>query len=289
MCLLNECCESCFAIVCVCAVVLCVDSFDQKENALILECKVAGNPTPEICWQKDDQPLPECGPKYRGLHVLNNVWQLVIREPEASDSGVYTCLARNEHGEMKICKLIEMVDYQLEMMERERRLTREAAATQPSEFGEDVTEPRQTQISAKSQQKSKLADSNFRLHLETALKALTVPSGLKAQLVCSVSGFIEDVYWLRDGERVLKDTRHKIYSINGALSLEIYEANPSDSGEYKCVVRNSRNSLQTGCALQIYEHPGTDPLPSSFVNCITGKETDHSASTNESGRKGMPF
>lgn len=249
-----------------------VDTFDARENILVLECKVSGNPTPEIFWQKDDKPLPICGSKYRTIQIFNDTWQLIIKEPESGDSGIYTCFASNDYGKMNVCKLIEMTDYEMEIRERERLLLEGSVGKDV--ISEAEVSKRETESHAKSMQalKSKLAESNFRLQLETAMKPLTVPSGIKAQLICYVSGLIEDVYWLRGGERVVKDARHKIYSINGALSLEIYEANPEDSGDYKCIVRNSRNSLESSCSLQVYDSLLGDNLPPNFVNNITGKE-----------------
>ncbi|XP_033252968.1 uncharacterized protein LOC117192399 [Drosophila miranda] len=63
---------------------------------------------------------------------------------------------------------------------------------------------------AAAKAKAKVCEDKLRLSLETSLKTMTIGSGNKAQMICYVTGFIEDVHWLRNEERVTKDSRHKI-------------------------------------------------------------------------------
>ncbi|VDK82636.1 unnamed protein product [Litomosoides sigmodontis] len=62
-----------------------------KENATVtLECVVNGNPEPIIVWKRDGQLLHARGSRF------------VIASSKASDSGRYTCEARNEAGKVSI-------------------------------------------------------------------------------------------------------------------------------------------------------------------------------------------
>ncbi|KAE9553836.1 hypothetical protein FO519_002966 [Halicephalobus sp. NKZ332] len=63
---------------------------------VILTCAVTGIPTPEITWYKDDQQV-----YFAGLTYSNGLAQLVIPMAAVSHSGVYTCVAKNEHGSVR--------------------------------------------------------------------------------------------------------------------------------------------------------------------------------------------
>ena len=67
-----------------------VIGFLKKET--ILQCGVAGYPTPEVKWNRSPQsPLP------RGRSILRNS-SLHINNTEDGDKGLYICTATNKHG-----------------------------------------------------------------------------------------------------------------------------------------------------------------------------------------------
>ena len=57
-----------------------------------LKCKVDGNPHPRITWSKINSSLPD------GRHVLESSGDLVIKNVESEDDGVYGCRAENLLG-----------------------------------------------------------------------------------------------------------------------------------------------------------------------------------------------
>ncbi|XP_067096974.1 myosin binding protein Ha isoform X2 [Osmerus mordax] len=69
-----------------------------------LLCAVRGSPKPKVMWMKNQIPIGE-DPKYRQISN-QGVCSLEIRKTGNYDGGVYTCKAKNAHGEAVVaCKL----------------------------------------------------------------------------------------------------------------------------------------------------------------------------------------
>ncbi|CAL8336305.1 unnamed protein product [Lota lota] len=69
-----------------------------------LLCSVRGSPKPKIEWLKNQMIIGD-DPKYRQICV-QGICSLEIRKPGNFDGGVYTCRAKNSHGEATVaCKL----------------------------------------------------------------------------------------------------------------------------------------------------------------------------------------
>lgn len=251
------------------AVFLCVqlsDAYHSQDNRLTLECKVSGSPKPNIYWQRDNTLLPLDTAKYEFAELSDSIKQLTITSFGSEDTGLYTCYAESENGQMKISKFVQASDYV-----RQRAVDKKTVADQPPQTVKQA-DSAQGALSenAAAVAKAKAREAKLRLNLETSLKTMTISSGNKAQLICYVTGFIEDVHWLRDDERITKDARHKIYNINGAISLEIYDARAEDSGNYRCVVRNSKQTVESMGQLTVLDET-SGRLPQSFVEGIKSK------------------
>ncbi|XP_070068669.1 titin isoform X5 [Drosophila takahashii] len=237
------------------------DAYHSQGNQLTLECKVSGSPKPHIYWQRDNTLLPLEGTKYQYAEQSDGVKLLTISNFGSNDSGLYTCYAESENGQMKISKFVQASDYV-----RERTAEKKPFDQVIQEIKREESSVASTSDNATA--KAKAREAKLRLNLETSLKAMTIGSGNKAQLICYVTGIIEDVHWLRNDERVTKDARHKIYNINGAISLEIYDARVEDSGNYRCVVKNSRQTVESAGQLSVLDQ-STGKLPQSFSSGIT--------------------
>lgn len=69
-----------------------------------LLCSVRGFPKPKIQWMKNQMIIGD-DPKYRQICV-QGICSLEIRKPGNFDGGVYSCRAKNDHGEVTVsCKL----------------------------------------------------------------------------------------------------------------------------------------------------------------------------------------
>ncbi|XP_070134544.1 titin isoform X5 [Drosophila bipectinata] len=239
------------------------DTYHSQANQLALECKVSGSPKPSIYWQRDNTLLPLESPKYQCSEQADGTKLLTIAQFGADDSGLYTCYAESENGQMKISKFIQASDYV-----RERASDKKPIEKVIEEIQKRDEHSSAGSVSDNAAAKARAREAKLRLNLETSLKTMTIGSGNKAQLICYVTGIIEDVHWLKDGERVTKDARHKIYNINGAISLEIYDVRVEDSGAYRCVVKNSRHTVESAGQLSVLDQSNGN-LPESFSSGIT--------------------
>ncbi|XP_006782913.1 myosin binding protein Hb [Neolamprologus brichardi] len=69
-----------------------------------LLCSVRGSPKPKIEWMKNQMIIGD-DPKFRQICV-QGICSLEIRKPGNFDGGVYSCRAKNDHGEATVsCKL----------------------------------------------------------------------------------------------------------------------------------------------------------------------------------------
>ncbi|GLD63002.1 myosin-binding protein H-like protein, partial [Lates japonicus] len=69
-----------------------------------LLCSVRGHPKPKVEWMKNQMIIGD-DPKYRQICV-QGICSLEIRKPGNFDGGVYSCRAKNDHGEATVsCKL----------------------------------------------------------------------------------------------------------------------------------------------------------------------------------------
>ncbi|XP_070758544.1 myosin binding protein Hb [Enoplosus armatus] len=69
-----------------------------------LLCSVRGSPKPKVIWMKNQMIIGD-DPKFRQICV-QGICSLEIRKPGNFDGGVYSCKAKNDHGEVTVsCKL----------------------------------------------------------------------------------------------------------------------------------------------------------------------------------------
>ncbi|XP_055962583.1 hemicentin-1 [Sorex fumeus] len=67
----------------------------KETQSVTLTCEVSGNPTPDVTWRRDGQPLPEDDT----LRVLSAGRFLQISSAHVSHAGRYSCLASNAAGD----------------------------------------------------------------------------------------------------------------------------------------------------------------------------------------------
>lgn len=80
--------------------ILSTDVHHTKENDLIIDCKVGGNPLPIVEWFKDEAPV-ELNERIQQVECADGQSQLIINSPTTADSGTYACRATNRLGTLE--------------------------------------------------------------------------------------------------------------------------------------------------------------------------------------------
>ncbi|EEB18956.1 conserved hypothetical protein [Pediculus humanus corporis] len=146
------------------------------------------------------------------IHTFGTKSVLILRQVFLEDSGVFSVIAENRGGTAK-CSANLVVE--------EKRKTGRGGTIPP----------------------------NFL----TTIQSCVVPAGQLARFDAKISGTKPlDVYWLKDGQKVLPDIRFKVLEEDNTYTLLIIEAAPEDSGTYECVAINSSGEArcEAECVVQ---------------------------------------
>ncbi|XP_059822110.1 striated muscle-specific serine/threonine-protein kinase-like [Hypanus sabinus] len=71
-----------------------------------LKVSVTGSPLPTLNWFRNNTPLPPDADDYGALS---------IRDCQSTDAGVYTCIARNAHGEARTSAVLAVLEVEEEV------------------------------------------------------------------------------------------------------------------------------------------------------------------------------
>ncbi|XP_028393138.1 triple functional domain protein-like isoform X5 [Dendronephthya gigantea] len=84
------------------------DAIINRPNTLRLSCEIVGNPAPTFHWEKDSKPLAAT----ERLKITQESQRstLEITSSEFEDSGVYTCTAVNDHGQVTTSCIAQVRD-----------------------------------------------------------------------------------------------------------------------------------------------------------------------------------
>lgn len=73
------------------------DAHHTKDNDLVIDCKVGGNPLPIVEWFKNDAPV-ELNERVQQVESAEGQSAVMISTPTTADSGRYKCRATNKLG-----------------------------------------------------------------------------------------------------------------------------------------------------------------------------------------------
>ncbi|XP_041986457.1 uncharacterized protein LOC121738463 [Aricia agestis] len=119
-------------------------------------------------------------------------------------------------------------------------------------------------------------DLKKRPSFSTFLTDRTAVEGSRVKLTCSVLSSSEPtVTWYKNGVALDNKQKYRSKYTDGLITLEVLNAVPTDSAEYKCTVANENGSITTSANLKVYPSFEASPIPPTFTRSI--KDTYHLA------------
>lgn len=175
----------------------------SDDGDVTMEVKVTGNPTPDVEWVKDDQPLTESD--HIQLFCSEDIHRLLIKGASQDDEGKYICTASNPAG-----KSI-----------RTYTLNIDGAKSKPvgsRQIEEGISPPRVVERTEEEPSFNVSDDGDVKLEVQ-------------------FSGEPE-IAWTKDGKPIQESNHFQIQSRAGVQTLVIKGATPDDKGLYKCTASN---------------------------------------------------
>ena len=183
---------------------------------LRLECKVEGEPTPEVIWYKDGERVYPSD-RVQIEVAPDGTSRLIIPKATMDDDGLYRVIATNPAG--------SAVDKCTATVRRAPKGLDEAPRASPIRTFDSSKAPR----------------------CMVPLDNVRVPEGQPFKLRCKFVGEPKPtIKWFKDGDRIYTYDRMKLVEHDdGSCELIVDSALKSDAGMYRCVAENDFGSART--------------------------------------------
>ncbi|XP_017147184.1 muscle M-line assembly protein unc-89 isoform X11 [Drosophila miranda] len=209
------------------------DTYSLNENELVLDCRVRGQPRPDITWMKGNEILSS-DEKYQLTDQADGYAKLVIVSPTEKDSGVYSCVARNEGAENKM-------SHQVDFKGRERYTQEKTSGF----YHRDPNKP----------------------HFLTPLGNQTVCDGgtvaISAEFMQTTTPL--EVKWLRD-RQVVEGPNVQALADRGVYTLTIMKATSEVEGTYTCRASNAYGRIESHANVDVAVGAEKDERPPLFLS-----------------------
>ncbi|XP_033252965.1 muscle M-line assembly protein unc-89-like isoform X1 [Drosophila miranda] len=209
------------------------DTYSLNENELVLDCRVRGQPRPDITWMKGNEILSS-DEKYQLTDQADGDAKLVIVSPTEKDSGVSSCVARNEGAENKM-------SHQVDFKGRERYTQEKTSGF----YHRDPNKP----------------------HFLTPLGNQTVCDGgtvaISAEFMQTTTPL--EVKWLRD-RQVVEGPNVQALADRGVYTLTIMKATSEVEGTYTCRASNAYGRTESHANVDVAVGAEKDERPPLFLS-----------------------
>jgi hypothetical protein len=198
-------------------------------SAIELECKVTGQPMPQVKWSKDGGALHDDYRYEWKNDPKAGTYRLKIRDANTYDEGTYRCLATNESGSATTKAFI-----------RVNEGVSSTLSYTPSADADKAVAPR------------------FAVKLSDA----RAQEGQPLVIECKVEGFpLPELVWYKDGEKVYPSDRIKFeQDADGNSRLKIPSCKASDDGIYRVIATNPHGSAHDKATATIKKAAGAGPV-----------------------------
>ncbi|XP_071663813.1 palladin isoform X2 [Patagioenas fasciata] len=245
-------------------------------NKVLLECRVAGNPVPDVRWFCEGKELQNT-PDIQIHSGSGGLHSLIIAEAFEDDTGRYTCLASNSIGSDSTSAEIfiegaSSTDSESEslifksksgaMPQAQKKTTSVSLTIGSSTPKSGVTTAVIQPISVPSQQAQSPTSCLHRVDgpkpsysapiFTKELQNSTASEGQVVVLECRVRGHPPThVKWFRQGVEIQDSPDFRILQKKEICTLVIAETFPEDSGLFTCTATNEHGSVTSSAQLTV--------------------------------------
>ncbi|KAL3997510.1 Immunoglobulin I-set domain family protein [Acanthocheilonema viteae] len=186
----------------------------KESEHVVLECKIVGEPMPEIKWFKDKKEITANDAHFKNETLPDGTARLIIDSVKKEDGGEFRCEAQNTLGTARTdATLSVLYDFEIPVVsESSPEFAQELKAVEGTE-GEQIS-------------------------FECRVVGIPVPQ----------------VKWFKDGDEIKPNEHIRIESLpDGTNRLVIDSVNIEDQGNYRCEATNNAGSMSSKAPLTVNE------------------------------------
>ncbi|XP_029980953.1 striated muscle preferentially expressed protein kinase [Sphaeramia orbicularis] len=221
---------------------------------VLLKCIIAGTPTPEVTWTKDNTEITSSGNV--AVKVEGERHSLLIKSAKVSNGGKYCVTAVNQMGRASSSATLTVKAESVQESKGNLRIPMEISS--PITSDEEYLSPLEESMDYGPEPRS-IIDTRFK-QPPAFLVTMTdqaVIEGQEVTMFVRISGQPKPMlYWLRDRVTVKTGPRHIVGETEeGTFEMKIKSAVRSDSGIYICKIINEYGTKQCEARLEVKAPP----------------------------------
>lgn len=280
----------------------------------VLQCKIGGDPRPEVVWEKKNVQILSEG-RYR-LSEEGQAYFLHITGVRLEDAGQYICKASNSVGETCAPATLKVEGNSQERQGAQKQTEVNGVQQTRLENGElggqqnGEVEQRKGEVDQQSGEVEKENGegserekkkqryegepllSDDRPHFLIKPLSLRVDRGEDAAFSCKLSGNpLPQVVWEKDGKKlsdIFESTHFNVSSQDGGwFQLKIFRTRMPDGGVYTCRAHNNQGGALAGAVLLVELVPERQESGASTSNGCSNGQTSPRSIRHRMGRHGL--
>uniref|UniRef100_A0A183CWJ3 Muscle M-line assembly protein unc-89 n=1 Tax=Gongylonema pulchrum TaxID=637853 RepID=A0A183CWJ3_9BILA len=199
------------------------DTSVNESEQVVLECKIVGEPMPEVKWFKDKQEIKADDAHFKKETLPDGIARLTIDSATKADAGEFRCEAQNSSGTARAEAQLNVL-YAFE------------APVESEISPEFVQELQPVQATEGQQIAFECSDLLILIFLIFRVAGVPVPK----------------VKWFRDGEEVVPSEHVRVESFpDGTNRLTVDSVSVEDQGNYRCEATNNAGSMSSKAPLTV--------------------------------------
>ncbi|KAM9347394.1 striated muscle preferentially expressed protein kinase [Symphorus nematophorus] len=231
------------------------DTIASAGADVLLKCIIAGTPTPEVTWTKDNTEV--AGIANYTVKVEGERHSLLIKSARISDGGKYCVTAVNQMG--RASSSATLIVKAESVHEPRGNLGVPMDISSPITSDEEYLSPLEEGVDFGGPEPRHSIDARFRQPpaFLVTMNDQAVIEGQEVTMSVRISGQPKPMlYWLRDRVTVKTGPRHIVREKeDGTFEMTIKSAVRSDSGIYTCKIINEYGTKQCEGKLQVQAPP----------------------------------